>query len=101
MLASLARNQDNDDIPSSFDSNSILGSQKSQSYQSSQLEENKDAGEEEEEDEEVPDLNLTNLQLDSLNFSSWDTNEKKSQPNTNKSDHSQIGKLILDIFLYI
>lgn len=89
ILANLAKDQE--DIPSSIDSNSILGSQKSQRNLEDFGVEQDNPADAEDEEEEVADLNLTNLELDILNFSSWETNVDKSQQ-PRKTNESQIGK---------
>ncbi|XP_008215763.1 DNA polymerase zeta catalytic subunit [Nasonia vitripennis] len=92
LLANLAKDQE--DIPSSIDSNSILGSQKSQRNLEDLGVEQDNPADVEDEGEEVTDLNLTNLELDLLNFSSWETNVDKSQP-PSKTNESQI-ELVLE-----
>jgi hypothetical protein len=91
ILANLAEEQEN--ISCSIDSNSILGSQKSQSQQKEDFFPKNDK-EDEEEEEEVEDLNITLLELNSLNFSTWETNKKISQGQGIQSNNSQIGKVI-------
>lgn len=90
MLANLA--EDQEDIPSSIDSNSILGSQKSQFFQDFPLVP-EDLENIEDEEEEQSDLNITNLELDTLNLSSWETMRENSQALTHKTIGSQFGKL--------
>ncbi|XP_011498126.1 PREDICTED: DNA polymerase zeta catalytic subunit [Ceratosolen solmsi marchali] len=92
ILVNLAEEQQN--ISSSIDSNSILGSQNSQADQNFPIMNDKEMNDEEEED--VEDLNITLLELSSLNFSQWESKRTTSQEQQgSENDGSQI-ELVLE-----
>ena len=91
ILVGLARDQEEIDS-SPIESNSILGTQISQANFDDQPLEQLDNSNKEE-DEEIPDLNMTNLELDNFNWSQWETiqEKEKTQPQSSRTNESQIG----------
>ncbi|KAJ8682714.1 hypothetical protein QAD02_018506 [Eretmocerus hayati] len=98
LLANLASDQENTDSP--IDANSILGSQRSsQNFGDVPPEQDQNGDEEDEDGDDNIDLNLTNLQLDTLNFTSWESMSGRSASQKSKNSESEI-ELALESLRY-